>query len=52
MSKNLFYGGLTKLDVAGKPDNTMVVDRLWYKFPVGSEFTAFFGWARIVKSLA
>ena len=43
MESNVFNSGLTKLDVAGKKKNNIVVDRLWYKFPIGSEFTAILG---------
>jgi hypothetical protein len=43
MDSSIFAGDLTKLDVAGKNGNTIVVDRLWYKFPIGSEFTAIVG---------
>ena len=38
-----FAEGLSKLDTAGKSGNTFYLDRLYYRFPVGEEFTAVVG---------
>ena len=35
-----FSSGLRKLDVSGMSGNTMEIDRLYYRFPVGKSFTA------------
>ena len=40
---DVFAEGLTKLDIAGKDDNTLELDRLYYKFPIGDEITAVVG---------
>ncbi|MDP5122482.1 MAG: iron uptake porin, partial [Cyanobium sp. MAG_04] len=44
--RNAFGGGLSTLEIAfqeeGGPDR-VVVDRLFYQFPIGSQFTATFG---------
>ena len=39
----VFAEGLSKLDTAGLDKNTLEVDRLYYKFPVGDEFTGVVG---------
>jgi hypothetical protein len=53
---NAFDGGgvnLTKLDIAEATENNVVLDRLYYKFPVGKEFTVIAGaLARNTESLA
>ena len=47
-----FSGGLRKLDVSGMSENTVKIDRLYYKFPVGSGLTAIAGpLARNTESL-
>ena len=47
-----FSTGLRKLDVSGLSGNTLKVDRLYYKFPVGSGFTTIAGpLARNTESL-
>ena len=40
---DVFAEGLTKLDTAGKDGNTLELDRLYYRFPVGDEITAVVG---------
>ena len=40
---NAFAGGLRKLDMAGGTNDSLVLDRLYYKFPVGSGLTAIAG---------
>ena len=35
MDNQVFAEGLTKLDTAGPDGNTLELDRLYYKFPVG-----------------
>ena len=53
---NAFDGGgvnLTKLDIAEATEGNVVLDRLYYKFPVGKEFTVIAGAvARNTESLA
>ena len=47
-----FSSGLRKLDVSGMSGNTMEIDRLYYRFPVGKGFTAIAGpLARNTESL-
>ena len=47
-----FSSGLRKLDVSGMSGNTMEIDRLYYRFPVGKSFTAIAGpLARNTESL-
>ena len=47
-----FSGGFRKLDVSGMSGNTFKLDRLYYKFPVGSGITAIAGpMARNTESL-
>ena len=47
-----FSGGFRKLDVSGMSGNTLELDRLYYKFPVGSGFEAIVGpMARNTESL-
>ena len=43
MDDGIYAEGLTKLDTAGPKGNTLKLDRLYYKFPVGSGFTAIVG---------
>ena len=52
MKAGAFAGGFRKLDVAGMEDNTLELDRLYYKFPVASGFEAIVGpMARNTESL-
>jgi hypothetical protein len=55
-NNNVFDGkgvNLTKLDIAEATKNSVVLDRLYYKFPVGKEFTVIAGaLARNTESLA
>ena len=47
-----FSGGFRKLDVSGMSANEFELDRLYYKFPVGSGLTAVVGpLARNTESL-
>ena len=47
-----FSSGFRKLDVSGVSGNTLKLDRLYYKFPVGSVITAIAGpMARNTESL-
>ena len=47
-----FSGGFRKLDVSGMSGNTLELDRLYYKFPVGEALTAIAGpMARNTESL-
>ncbi len=48
----VFAEGLSKLDTAGKDNDTLEIDRLYYKFPVGEELTFVVGpMARNTESL-
>ncbi|WP_115160815.1 iron uptake porin [Synechococcus sp. UW86] len=50
--ESAFSGGFRKLDVSGMKDNIVKLDRLYYKFPVGSGLTAIVGpMARNTESL-
>ena len=52
MDNEVFAEGLTKLDTAGPDGNSLELDRLYYKFPVGDEFTVIAGpMARNTESL-
>jgi len=52
MDNQVFAEGLTKLDTAGPDGNSLELDRLYYKFPVGKEFTFIAGpMARNTESL-
>ena len=52
MDGDVFAEKLTKLDTAGPDGNTLELDRLYYKFPVGEEFTFIAGpMARNTESL-
>ena len=52
MDNEVFAEGLTKLDTAGPDGGTLELDRLYYKFPVGDEFTVIAGpMARNTESL-
>ena len=47
-----FSGGLRKLDVSGMGDDTIKIDRMYYKFPVADSLTAIVGpLARNTESL-
>ena len=52
MDGDVFAEKLTKLDTAGPDGNTVELDRLYYKFPIGESFTAIVGpQARNTESL-
>ena len=49
---DVFAESLSKLDTAGKDNDTLEIDRLYYKFPVGEELTFVVGpMARNTESL-